>query len=110
MKKKKLIISIICIIVVLIVLFSVIAAQISSAATAKLFTNPNAKATDIDYEKDYSGDSTQNLSPTNNAGEGYVKKAETDSLELYLKVDNYKKYEVDLLTQEPMMLEPGTQR
>ena len=109
-KKKKLIISIICIIVALIVLFSIIMVQVTSAATAKLFTSPDVQVSDIDYESEFTGDSTQNLSPENHAGEGYVKRAETPYLELYLKVDGYRLYEQDFTTGEYELAPTDRQR
>ncbi len=89
-RNKKIVISVISIVVVLIVLFSVIAVSINSSAASTMFAATNIDTTDIDYEANYSEeDSTQNLSKANHAGNGFVKVAETDSLELYYKKDHF---------------------
>lgn len=89
-RNKKIVISVISILVVLIMLFSVIAINVNSAAASKMFANTNVDTTDVDYEKNFEGDSTINLSKKNNAGSGFIKAAETKSLELYYKKDHYK--------------------
>jgi hypothetical protein len=98
MKGKKLIIAIISIVVVLAILFSVIAVNMNAAATAKLFTSTGVKSTQIDYDKDFAEDTTSSkyMTNKNNAGKDYVKKAESEYLELYLKQDGYKVYDTSL--------------
>lgn len=94
-RNKKIVISVISGIVALIVLFSVITININSTNAAKLFAPINIKTTDINFEADFNGDSTKNLSSKNNAGKGFVKVAETPYLELYYKMDNLIQYDGD---------------
>jgi hypothetical protein len=87
---KRLLQIVVCFVLVCVIIVTALVLN-NSSSTSKLFINTNAVVQNINYEKSFTGDSTdlKELTTINHAGEGYVKKAETMYLELYLKIDSY---------------------
>lgn len=87
---KRLLQIVVCFVLVVVIIVSIFVVS-GNSRTALLFSKTSASVQNINYEKNFTGDSAdiKNLTTINHAGEGYVKKAETEYLELYLKIDSY---------------------
>ena len=89
-KRKKIVLALTCLVVVAGVLLSVtLANAITAASLSGTLTPPAYSAETLHLEADIVGLTPDQFSPENHAGAGYVKKAETANLELYLGVSDF---------------------